>query len=76
MADAVLHMPEQKSADRGGDVDHENQHDDLLGSEVHRLLRVDRRERDYRLDACLIKHRADQKAPQVAVIPRVFESLH
>ena len=75
MADAILQMAEQECADRGGDVDHEDQHDGLLGGEVHRLLRVDRGERDHRLYARLIEHRADQEAPQVAVIPGVLDGL-
>ena len=71
VADGVLQVAEAERADRRGDVHHQDQHDGLLRRELHRLLGVDRGERDDRGDARLVEQDAEQEAAQVAVLLRV-----
>ncbi|MCY1356145.1 hypothetical protein D9M69_425870 [compost metagenome] len=67
MAETVLQVAEQQGAERGGDVDHEDQQQGVLGAEAHHLGGVDGRQGDHRGDAGLVAQGAGEKAQQVAV---------
>ncbi len=54
VADAVLHMAPGERADGRGDVDQEDQHHGLGLAETHRLLGIDRGQRDHHRDAGLV----------------------
>ena len=67
MAELVLQLAESEGADAGREIHHQDEHDGLLRGELHRLLGIDRRQRDHGLHAGLIKQDADQETEQVAV---------
>ncbi|MNO84793.1 hypothetical protein D3C76_761450 [compost metagenome] len=69
----VLQVAEGQGAERGGDVDHEDQQQGVLGAEAHGLVGIDGGQGDHRRDSRLIAQGAQQKAQQVAVAARLAQ---
>ena len=70
VVEAVLDVTEGEGARCSGQVDHEDQSDRVLCREAERLLRVDGREDDHRLDAGLVENDAYQKPRKVPIARR------
>src|SRR6266496_50522 len=73
--EAVLDVTEGEGAHCSGQVDHQDQSDRVLCREAERLLRVDGREDDHRLDAGLVENDAYQKPRKVPIAGRLAHRL-
>ena len=67
VAEPVLHLPECKCTRGSRHVDDQYERKRVFRRKTHRLLRVNRSERDDRLDAGLIEHETHEKTREVAI---------